>query len=301
MPANKTAVLEWVAHLGYSRRILASTIKAYLGHLKSLHVDADLPFDAVDSSVTQRLIRGIKRYFGDRARKPVAPITLDVLRRLVAVSNPGGSLDAANTDAAIKLAFSGFMRSGEFTVKGDKYKAFDPSAHLTRGSVQFLPSIENPSHISVTFPGSKTDPFRKGVTVYIAAVDAPTCAVNALKSLFQTDPRPPNAPLFCNADGSPLQYGTFVARLRTLLTAAGYDASKFSGHSFRRGAASSAAQAGFTEYEIQQLGRWRSDAYKLYIDASRPRLLNLSARLHWAVPAAHPFEPPSLRFAPSLA
>jgi hypothetical protein len=84
------------------------------------------------------------------------------------------------------------------------------------------------------------------------------------------------------------------------LLEAGYDPSRFSGHSFRRGAASSAAQAAFTEYKIQQLGRWRSDTYKLYIDASRPRLLN-SARLHWAVPTAPPFEPPSLHVALPLA
>lgn len=62
--------------------------------------------------------------------------------------------------------------------------------------------------------------------------------------------------------------------VRPLLTEAGIDASKLSGHSFHRGVASSAAQVGFTEYEIQQLGRWRSDAHKLCIDTSRPRLLN---------------------------
>lgn len=70
----------------------------------------------------------------------------------------------------------------------------------------------------------------------------------------------------------------------------------FSGHSFRRGAATAAAEAGFTEYEIQLLGRWRSDAYKLYIESSRSRILNLSTRLHWAVPAAQPPGHPALRF-----
>ena len=80
------------------------------------------------------------------------------------------------------------------------------------------------------------------------------------------------------------------------MTLAGFNASLFSGHSFRRGAASAAADAGLTEYEIQLLGRWRSDAYKLYIESSRSRILNLSARLHWAVPAAQPFGHPALRF-----
>jgi hypothetical protein len=233
LPANKSAILEWVAHLGYSRRILASTIKSYLGHVKSLHVDSDFPFDAVDSPVVQRVIRGIKRYFGDRDRRPTTPITLSILQRLVTVSTPRASIQHANLDAAIKLAFAAFLRSGEFTVKGDKHKAFDPSAHLTRGSISFYPSLDNPSSLSITFPASKTDPFRKGVTTHVAAVSAPTCAVEALRFLVQADPRPPSAPLFCTADGSPLQYSDFVSRLRHLLTLAGFDASLFSGHSFR--------------------------------------------------------------------
>jgi len=37
----------------------------------------------------------------------------------------------------------------------------------------------------------------------------------------------------------------------------------------------------FNDYEIQQLGRWRSDTYKLYMDGSQARLLSgsLSASL----------------------
>jgi len=65
--------------------------------------------------------------------------------------------------------------------------------------------------------------------------------------------------------------------------------SKFSGHSFRRGAASSAAAAGLRDFELQQVGRWRSDAHKLYIEPNPYRLLSLSSRLHWAVPDAQPF------------
>ena len=95
-------------------------------------------------------------------------------------------------------------------------------------------------------------------------------------------------------DSAPLQYSTFVASLHHLLTLAGFDALQFSGHSFRQGAATTVAEAGFTEYEIQMLGRWRSDAYKLYIESSRSRILNLSARLHWAVPTAQPPRHPAL-------
>ena len=79
---------------------LAYTIKAYLGHVKSLHVNSDLPFHAIKSPVVQRVIRGIKRYFGDRDRKPTTHITFSTLQRLVTVSAPRSSLQDANLDAA---------------------------------------------------------------------------------------------------------------------------------------------------------------------------------------------------------
>ncbi|KAL4251363.1 Phage Integrase-like Recombinase [Pleurotus pulmonarius] len=166
-----------------------------------------------------------------------------------------------------------------------------------------MPSIHNPDHIILTLPASKTDPFRKGVTIYIAsAPDSPsTCPVSALVHLFTINPLPPNSPLFTTSDQSPLTRSRFIARLRLALLEAGFQPHGFSGHSFRRGAASAAAAAGFLDHEIQQLGRWRSDAYRLYIDTPKDRILNLSSRLHMADPHASTFEPPSLRFTPSLA
>jgi len=194
LPASKKAILEWVAHLGHSRRILPSTIKSYLGHVKAMHVDADLPTNAIESPVTQRLILGIKRYFGDRNRSSTAPITLDILRRIVAVSQPSDSIDACNTDAAVKLAFSAFMRAGEFCVKGNKFAAFNPSMHLSHGAIEFKPPTGNLNSINITFLASKSDPFQKGVTMCIASVNAPTCTVKALHTLFFQDPCLPNAP-----------------------------------------------------------------------------------------------------------
>ena len=166
-----------------------------------------------------------------------------------------------------------------------------------------MPSIHSPDHIILTLPASKTDPFRKGVTIYIAsAPNSPsTCPVSALLHLFTINPQPLNSPLFITSDQSPLTRSRFIARLRLALLDAGFQPNGYSGHSFRRGAASAAAAAGFLDHEIQQLGRWRSDAYRLYIDTPKDRILNLSSRLHMADPHASVFEPPSLHFAPSLA
>ena len=82
---------------------------------------------------------------------------------------------------------------------------------------------------------------------------------------------------------------------------AGFDATKFSAHSFHHDTASSAAMASFNDYEIQQLGMWHSDSYKLYVDISQQWLLSLSSCLHWAIPHGQPFKPLSLNLPSSLA
>ncbi|KAG9219447.1 hypothetical protein CCMSSC00406_0005341 [Pleurotus cornucopiae] len=299
LPASQTAILEWVSWLGDRCNVQPKTIKAYLSTVCSLHVDADLPFDACEAPVVQHLIRGIKWYHGERDRKPKCPITLEILRRIVNF-DPGQSVPDLTFRAAATLAFTAFLRCGEFTVNGNA--EFDPSVHLTRGSVEFKPSFENPEFLILTLPSSKTDPFRKGVPIFVAAAPGSvTCPVSALKALISRDPRSPKEPLFSHYHDGPLTRQLFIGTLHTHLLTAGYDAKAFSGHSFRRGAATAAAAAGLADHEIQQLGCWRSDAYKLYIDTPRERLINLSFRLHWAsLPAQH-FEPPALRFPPSMA
>jgi hypothetical protein len=89
--------------------------------------------------------------------------------------------------------------------------------------------------------------------------------------------------------------------LKTHLLAIGLDLSLYSGHSFCHGAASSAAAVGYADHEIQLLGCWHSDAYKLYINIPRDQVLGLSTHLHLAVlPAQLPMLP-ALHLASSLA
>ncbi len=44
---------------------------------------------------------------------------------------------------------------------------FDPSVHLCHGDV-LVDNTSHPQYLKVRLKASKTDPFRKGVTVYLA-------------------------------------------------------------------------------------------------------------------------------------
>ena len=64
--------------------------------------------------------------------------------------------------------------------------------------------------------------------------------------------------------------------LKEALIAAGVDASKYSGHSFRIGAATTAAACGIQDTLIKTLGRWESEAYTLYIQTPWETLCKVS-------------------------
>ena len=70
-----------------------------------------------------------------------------------------------------------------------------------------------------------------------------------------------------------------VERVRAALTTAGVDGDPFSGHSFRSGAATTAASRGINDATIKMLGRWKSEVYQLYIKTTREQLAAVTKRL----------------------
>jgi len=73
------------------------------------------------------------------------------------------------------------------------------------------------------------------------------------------------APLFLLRDGCHLTARQFHFDLKRLLQQAGYNPNCYNTHSFRIGAATSAARAGVSTKTIKAMGRWMCTAYKQYI------------------------------------
>ncbi len=86
-------------------------------------------------------------------------------------------------------------------------------------------------------------------------------------------------PLFRFQDGKPLTRARLVDQVREALHRAGIDGALYSGHSFRSGAATTAAKVGVEDSAIKILGSWQSRAYQLYIKTPRHQLAADSKQL----------------------
>ena len=125
---------------------------------------------------------------------------------------------------------------------------------------------------------SKTDPFRQGVEVFLGNTGSEVCPIQALVHYIGVR-SPSQGPLFILQSGAPLTRSYLVSQLQAALRQAGIEDSGFNGHSFRIGAATTAAQQGLEDSLIQTLGRWRSDAFKTYIKLPRSQLASVSKTL----------------------
>ena len=131
------------------------------------------------------------------------------------------------------------LRLGELTCKNK----FSPDFHMSPADITFLPSWNSPDHISVRIKVSKTDPFRIGHSLFIGKTNQPVCPVKAMKAYLTTRGTTPG-PLFQFLSGAPLTKDALTSETRNLLSSAGFNPSQYAGHSYRIGAATTAASVG---------------------------------------------------------
>ena len=70
-----------------------------------------------------------------------------------------------------------------------------------------------------------------------------------------------NEPLFSTPDGNVMSRHWFLTHLKEILVRIGLATKAFSGHFFRPGAATTAAEAEIPHHLIKTLGKWTSDDY----------------------------------------
>ncbi len=207
------------------------------------------------------LIRGIQRIRPSRPDSRL-PITLDILTKCIhtlrTCYQPPST--ARTLDTMFILAFfGGFLRCAELTAS-----KFDPAINPTISDLTILDS----ETISFLIKQSKTDQIKTGHFVYIFNLSSPIQPYQAVRKYLRlriSQAKSPLEPLFLDHAGNPVSRTWFRKQLKSVLLSAGISTTNFSSHSFRIGAATSAAQKGLTKHQIQTLGRWSSEAFQSYI------------------------------------
>ena len=116
------------------------------------------------------------------------------------------------------------------------------------------------------------------LNIYIGKTSTDICPVSAMLSYLVVWGRK-EGPLFLFKDGRFLTRQRLVEELRKVLRKTGVDQSKYCGHSFRIGAATTAAARGIEDSVIKTLGRWKSLAYLQYVRIPRQELAHYSRLL----------------------
>ncbi|VDI30919.1 Hypothetical predicted protein [Mytilus galloprovincialis] len=239
------------------------TIKLYLAGVRHYYIRF-LGYDPMANAIRLPVIlRGIKKSQNNVVQERL-PITSSILNKLCALLSKGIFSPVLDLmfQCAFKMAFFGFLRCGEFTCRSYN----DNSCTVLLQDITVDPTKQ---FFIFRLRSSKRDPFRQGVNITIYENDTfkPVDTMNKYLSIRYNNGALPKSPLFVEDEfqSSPLSRETFISSLRQLLDTLGYNTVKFCGHSFRIGAATSAAACGVEDHIIQTLGRWSSDCYIRYI------------------------------------
>ena len=155
---------------------------------------------------------------------------------------------------------------------------FDEAVHVGVKDIA-VDNARHPSIMQSRIKQSKTVLFRQGISLYVSKTGSHICPVASMMNYLQVRGMSPSGPLFQFSDGRVLTRKRFVDFVRAGLKA-DIDDRNYSGHSFRIGAATTAAKKGIEDAIIKTLGRWKSLAYLEYINQLYARCALRRMRVH---------------------
>ena len=249
VPVNTLVICRYAAHL--AKRLAFSSIKKYLNIIKILHLEAGFPNPMKENWFLDTVLKGVARHKGKVVHRklPITPTILLAIKARLNLSNP---LDSMFWAAAL-VAFYGFLRKANlFPSAINKY---DPNKHLSRGDFTLY---QWGVHLQIKW--SKTIQFGERIlyTPLPRLDNHPLCPVTAiLRAFLLTQGAPTDGPafvIFTGREYTPLTPNRFISMLKTHLSALGHPAHLYSGHSFRRGAASWALAQGLPGELIKNFG-----------------------------------------------
>lgn len=260
----------------------ARSIPSILSHLKRANRHHGPWLDEYSALRLHDVITSLRKTDPVPPRRKL-PCTHDVLLRMERTANPRQHSDY-QIITMCRTAHDALLRGGELV-------------NLRVGHARWSPDRTS---VTLTVHYSKANK-RVAQPEQITIVDyGPSSAVAWLRQYWQVmglANRPPAYPVWPTVNHlGHINYNTFttkqqfITRVRTLLGRVGYPAHAYSGHSFRSGGATDLwASHKCRSLTIKLHGRWRSDAWKVYVrDNPFERAEEVAAALAFFHQAAQP-------------
>ena len=233
---------QWIASL-YRDKLAHTTILGHLSAVKHHCMVNQIPHE-LDSKRIRALMAGIKR--SQPLPKVKKSISLRQLTKLVQRSKDVlPREERLMFNAAVTLAFYGFLRPSKYTLSKAGHHLL--RKHVTIRKRSILITLDSYKHA------------RSCAEIAVHPTDDETCPCYHLQKYLRCCPASSNEPLFdkSHADFRSL-FHTVCNHIRL---------ADVTPHSLRHGGATWAGLQGWSDARIQAHGRWRSDAYKIYVKA----------------------------------
>lgn len=262
VPAHTPMLCLYAAYL--ARFLVPQSVCLYLNFVGVIHKEFGFPNPLSDNWILSTVLRGIKRTLG-APPKPRLPITVSLLLGIRSRLNLNSSKHASFW-AICLVAFFGLFRKAHLLPSSES--TFSPKHMFIRSDFNFYQSS---LYINVRW--SKTIQLgQRTVTIPLVAIPtSPLCPVTAVSQAFRLTPGCTSTyQALCWRDShacknSVFTYKSFMASMKQILRELGVSSEQYGTHSFRRGGATFALEAGVPLDTISLLGDWKSDAMFLYL------------------------------------
>ncbi|KAF5341675.1 hypothetical protein D9611_001996 [Ephemerocybe angulata] len=199
-------------------------------------------------------IRGSKKVRADPVTRKL-PLRTSHLATFLATARSTGSYDDLLFVTIVSCCFYGCHRSGELVQSNDK-ELRDPRKMIRRSSLFFADG-----RAQYRLPYHKADPFYRGSDVVFIKQDIADPVSLLREYSARRDARHDALPyLFLRVDGSQPTRTWFDGKFFAVV-----DRRQYGGHSLRAGGATFYAGLGLAEDIIMGLGRWSSQAWRIYV------------------------------------
>ena len=249
-PLSEQLLCSFATYLA-DQGLAPQTGRSYLSALRSMQISLGLPDPRDRSSlpVLKKVQAGISRarVFKGSPPRICLPITGHILEAIHHSLATSANPDKLVLWAASASAFFGFFWLGELLL--DSPSRFNPATHLAWGDVA-VDNHTNPRMIQFHLKVSKCDQFGAGTNIIVGHTDSPLCPVSAILNYIETH-SDSLGPFFVDSSRKVLTKQKFVNQIRIiLLNSIHLPQDQYVGHSFRIGAATTAAAAGVADSTI---------------------------------------------------